>query len=252
MKFPDFIIIGVAKCGTTPLWYNLDKHPDITMAPRSETRGKTEMYFWGTTNYTDKGIDWYKKKFRGKVTGEKTPAYHGRKLPFIQMKKHIPDLKLIMCIRNPVDRAYSNWKMNRKGGKVSADFSHNLFLKRYAKIGKYINSINSNVLSVFNRDQLYVCITEWMKKDTVEEMNKIYDFLNIPRVDIERRRVNISPEKYPVKVMSEIRKEAWYRVWDQYSDSVSGNLRKTMLKYYEGSNKQLFDFLGYDIPEWKS
>jgi hypothetical protein len=251
MKFPDFIIIGVAKCGTTPLWYNLDKHPEITMAPRSETRGKTEMYFWGTKNYTDKGVEWYKKKFRGKIAGEKTPSYHGRKLPFIQMKKHIPDVKLIICLRHPVDRAYSNWKMNRKGGKVSAEFSHNLFLNRYAKIGRYINSIKSNVLSVFDRDQLHICITEWMKKDTVEEMNKIYDFLNIPRVNIERREVEVTREKNPTVIMAKRRKETWYRVWDQYSDTVSGELRKKMLKYYEESNKKLFDFLGYDIPEWR-
>lgn len=65
MKFPDFIIIGAAKCGTTPLWFNIDKHPDITMAPRRP--GKTEMYFWGTKNYKLKGIEWYKGKFSGKV-----------------------------------------------------------------------------------------------------------------------------------------------------------------------------------------
>lgn len=251
MKFPDFIIVGCAKCGTTPLWYNLEKHPDITMGPRSAEYGKTEMYFWGTSNYTNKGINWYKKKFNGKVCGEKTPSYHGKKKAFVQMKKHIPDVKLILCVRHPVERAYSNWRMNIKSGKAPSNFTYPLFTKRYAGTGKYIQSVN-RILSVFPKEQLYLCITEWMKKDTVEEMNKIYDFLGIPRADIERRVVKVDNRPMPGKERMKLRRsESWYRVWDQYSDTVQGKLRKQMLNYYKPANKKLFNFLGYEIPEWK-
>lgn len=252
MKFPDFIIVGVAKCGTTPLWYNLEKHPDITMGPRSAERGKTEMYFWGTPNYKNLGIDWYKKKFKGKVCGEKTPAYHGKKIAFTQMKEHIPDVKLIMCVRHPVERAYSNWRMNLKSGKAPNNFTYQLFLKRYAKLGKYIYPIKRNILSVFPKEQLHICVTEWMKKDTVEQMNKIYDFLELPRADIERRVVKVDKAKITNKERMRLRRsESYYRVWDQYSDTVSGQLRNQMLEFYKDSNQQLFDFLGYEIPEWK-
>ena len=251
MKFPDFIIIGSAKCGTTPLWYNMDKHPDITMAPRSATRGKTEMYFWGTKNYTDKGIDWYKKMFNGKVTGEKTPNYFSRKLAFIQMKKHIPDIKLIMCVRHPAERAYSNYKMNYKSGKIKGDFTYKLFLNRYAKEGRFINILKNTVLTVFDRKQLYFCIAERMKKNTVEEMNKLYDFLNLERADIERRVVSVGREPNAAAIMKKRRSETWYRVFDQYPTTVDGELRKQIMDYYKKSNEELFDFLGYEIEEWK-
>lgn len=251
MKFPEFIIIGSAKCGTTPLWYNMDKHPDITMAPRSTTRGKTEMYFWGTPNYTDKGVDWYKKKFNGKASGEKTPNYFARKIPFVQMKKHIPDVKLIMCVRHPAERAYSNYKMNVKSGKIKADFTYQLFSKRYAKEGRYINILKNTVLSVFDRSQLYFCIAERMKKNTIEEMNKLYDFLNLKRVDIERRVVIPGKEGNPTAFMKARRSETFYRVFDQYPETVSGKLRKQIMNYYKDSNQTLFDFLGYEIEEWK-
>ena len=45
MKFPDFIIIGAAKCGTTALWMNLDKHPEINMGRKGYS--SIEVHFWG-------------------------------------------------------------------------------------------------------------------------------------------------------------------------------------------------------------
>jgi len=251
MKFPDFIIIGVAKCGTTPLWYNIEKHPDITMGPKD--RSKIEMYFWGTYRYDNKEFDWYKQKFKGKVSGEKTPAYCTRNYAIMQMKKEIPDVKLIMCIRHPVERAYSNYKMNVKGGKIRIPFNYNLMIKRYGGLSRYINLLNKNILPFFDRSQLHICVTEWMKKNTVEEMNKIYDFLNLEIVDIERRviDVNKSRVKPPSKNMELIRSEPWYRVYDQYSETVSGELRQQGLDYYKKWNERLFEFLGYEIEEWK-
>jgi len=251
MKFPDFIIIGAAKCGTTPLWFNIDKHPDITMAPRDP--GKTEMYFWGTKNYKNRGIDWYKRKFSGKISGEKTPSYYANKRAIVQMKQHIPDVKLILCVRHPVERAYSNYKMNKKSGKISGEFSIYRLKKIYGQPGKYIKFLNKNVLSLFDKSQLHICITEWMKKDTVEEMNKIYDFLNLDRVEIERKVVDVGKTyiKPASKNMKVRRQETWYRVWDQYSETVTGKLRKQGLEYFKESNELLFDFLGYEIKEWK-
>lgn len=252
MKFPDFIIIGAAKCGTTPLWFNIDKHPDITMAPRR--LGKTEMHFWGTKNYKDLGVEWYKKKFKGKISGEKTPTYYGNKRAMLQMKKHIPDVKLILCVRHPVERAYSNYKMNLKSGKVGGSFTWNLLKNRYGQAGKYITFINKNILPLFDKSQIHICVTENMKKNTVEEMNKIYDFLNLDRIELERKRVTINDAyliKPPSKSMGIRRAEPWYRVWDQYSETVQGDVRNKGLKYYKECNKKLFDFLGYEIEEWR-
>jgi len=122
-------------------------------------------------------------------------------------------------------------------------------------LGKYIDTIEKNILSVFDRSQLHICITEWLKKNTVEEMNKIYDFLNLERIDIERKRVNPFDKSYIIKPASksmEVRRaEPWYRVWDINPETVTGELRKQGLEFYKKSNERLFDFLGYDIPEWR-
>ena len=249
MKFPDFIIIGAPKCGTTPLWFSLDKHPDITMIPRSP--GHTEMHFWGKQLFKSKGVDWYKSLFHGKICGEKTPGYWIRKNSMVQIKQYIPDVKLIMCVRHPTERAYSNYKMNVKSRKVPGTFTENLFLKRYFDAGQYMKHLNANVLSIFKKEQLHISVTEWMKKDTVNEMNKIYKFLELPNLNIEARVIDPKEKPWTTGDMEEQRKESWYRVWDQYSETVTGELRTKINNYYKEQNERMFDFLGYEISEWK-
>ena len=64
-RFPDFIIIGAQKSGTSALWYNLNKHSDIGLvrqANDSPTYNGMEMNFWGSRNES-KGLDWYKSHF---------------------------------------------------------------------------------------------------------------------------------------------------------------------------------------------
>ena len=79
MKLPELVIVGATKCGTTALWYNLDKHPDVTMAMKS--RNSIEMNYWAGTKYKE-GIEWYKKRFGNtKICGEKTAGYYIKKRP---------------------------------------------------------------------------------------------------------------------------------------------------------------------------
>lgn len=155
-----------------------------------------------------------------------------------------------MCVRNPVDRAYSNWRMNMRSGKAPQTFTYDLFKRRYAKGGLYIKTLKANVLSVFEKDQLYICVTEWMKRNTVEEMNKIYEFLNLPNAEIERKVVDPPLPNNAPENMKMFRQQPWYRVFDNYQNSITGPIRKQMLQYYKEPNKQLFDFLGYEIEEW--
>ena len=77
MLLPKIIIIGVTKGGTTALWYNLDKHPDIHMATRTDA--SVEMCFW-QHKFWNRGLDWYSSRFKkGKMGGEKAPSYYTKK-----------------------------------------------------------------------------------------------------------------------------------------------------------------------------
>jgi hypothetical protein len=249
MQWPKFIIIGATKCGTTALWYNLDKHPDIHMALKS--RSSVETNFWGGRRWKS-GFEWYKKRFPDdKIGGEKTVAYYINKKAFRLMHKYIPDVKLFFCVRNPVDRAYSNYQMHLKAGKVGS-FNEALFHQRYARAGKYIYFINNNILPFFDKSQLYICVTEHMKKDPTNEMKKVFDFLGVEDLNYPKKIIHgqLLKNRTRVEDVELNHKEKFYRVWSKHKDVLSGPMRQYVVDYYKDYNLRLYDYLGYRIKEW--
>ncbi len=118
-KYPDFIIIGVQKGGTSSLHAYLCQHPDIQASFRKE------VHFFDL--FYKRGKHWYRSFFplrnTKKVTGEATPFYIFHPLVPKRMKKLLPDIKIIVMLRNPVERAYSHFQMERnKDLETEADF----------------------------------------------------------------------------------------------------------------------------------
>lgn len=109
-RLPDFVIIGSPKCGTTTLRSYLVRHPSVFMCTPEEPQ------FFGRDTQYAKGIDWYRSLFSealpDQVCGEGSPVYS--RWPHCgdvaaRMSTAIPDAKLIYIVRNPVDRAYSDY-----------------------------------------------------------------------------------------------------------------------------------------------
>ena len=250
MKFPDFIIAGSNKCGTTALWYNLDKHPDITMATRS--KNSIELKFWGC-KWWNNGIDWYKSRFTGdKLNGEKTPIYIRNKQRLELISKYIPNVKLIFCFRNPTNRAYSDFQMMFRG-KKNVEFTFNKFKRTYSYPGLYHKQLMNNVLPYFNKNQIYICITEHLKNNTVEEMSKIFKFLKVtdiqlPVKEIHGNLLGKGHTRYDDIIQN--RNEKFYRVWKKEYDPMPEDLKKQIDDFYKPENEKLFNFLGYRIEEW--
>src|SRR5579885_1417562 len=112
---PDFLIIGGQRCGTSSLYYYLTEHPGIISASTKETHFFDESF--------SKGIGWYRAQFpssfqkmyvtnvlkRDFLTGEGTPYYilypHAPRRTF----EIVPHVKLIALLRNPVERAHSQY-----------------------------------------------------------------------------------------------------------------------------------------------
>lgn len=99
----DFIIIGAAKSGTTSLFNYLVKHPKV-----SRPRNKEIHYF--DREIRNRDLSWYNKQINrkpGTLGFEATPSYlldpHSAEL----LAEVTKDIKLIACLRNPIDRAYS-------------------------------------------------------------------------------------------------------------------------------------------------
>jgi len=251
MKFPEFIIAGVHKGGSTALWYNLDKHPKIHMAVKKES---VEMNYWAS-RFRKRGNDWYKEFFpTGYICGEKSPGYHMSRNSMRQIHKNIPNCKIILCLRNPIDRAYSHYQMHSKGGKKNVTprvFDMNVF-RKYAAEGKYWNHIENNILPFFDEKQIFICVMEEMKKDITKKMTEVFKFvgvddLNFPLkiIDPILRRNRTRSEDIKLS-----RSEKFYRVWSNHQLKLSGNIRNKILEFYRPSNEKLFEYLEYEIKEW--
>ena len=108
---PTFLIIGAAKAGTTSLHHYLQLHPDICMSNVKELNFFIEEVCW------HKGVDWYASRFDGSpVRGEGSPSYAN--FPVYdgvpqRAASVVPDAKLIYCVRDPVDRVVSHFRMER-------------------------------------------------------------------------------------------------------------------------------------------
>ena len=124
---PEFVIIGAAKAGTTSLYGWLTEHPFV--APASQK----EVHFFDYNYY--RGEDWYRRHFplesersafarehgRPFLTGEASPSYLSHYWAPQRLAKVLPRARLIVMMRNPVDRAYSQFQMSRREGEEELD-----------------------------------------------------------------------------------------------------------------------------------
>ncbi|MDH3665210.1 MAG: sulfotransferase domain-containing protein, partial [Alphaproteobacteria bacterium] len=113
---PDFIIIGATKSATTWLQRCLQQHPQIFM-PMSELHYFSRCY--------DRGDAWYQAQFAGaapgQLIGEKSNSYFDEPPAETRLKGYAPSARLIAQLRNPIDRAYSDYCMLLRRGEVDRD-----------------------------------------------------------------------------------------------------------------------------------
>ena len=189
----DFIIMGAQKCGTTALSLNIGKHPDIYLDSNPDPK-ISEIHFFDIN--WKKGIEWYKKKFdySKKMVGEKTPdlMYLDYTFPYIQSVN--PYIKIIIILRDPIERAYSAWKLMKKHFNESRTFEEAIHDElnnpydenitfytstiHYLKRGLYYMQI-IKIMQWFSKDNILILISEDVKRNLNLEYNKVYSFLNL-------------------------------------------------------------------------
>lgn len=124
-RLPAFLVIGAQKSGTTSFFRYLSQHPEIIQPVVKETH-----YF---TKYKHRSVAWYSAHFAGPsaegcgissmVAGEATPYYLFH--PDVPSLVHalLPEVQLIVLLRNPIDRAYSHYQHERRRGREHLSFS---------------------------------------------------------------------------------------------------------------------------------
>ena len=111
---PDFLIIGAKRGGTTSLYTDLLSHPGIVplMPAAQNIKG---VHFFDSSFH--RGVPWYRSHFptsgaRGRhgIAGEASPYYLAHPLAAARARQVVPGAKVVLVLRNPVDRAFSHWR----------------------------------------------------------------------------------------------------------------------------------------------
>ncbi|MEQ9667893.1 sulfotransferase family protein [Coleofasciculus sp. G2-EDA-02] len=192
MHLPTFLIIGVQKAGTTSIYNYLNQHPQIYMSPVKETNF-LEKNWEEIEDQRKAKIDTF-EKYCQLFTGVKDEIAIGEASPNYlfhyessseRIKRYVPNAKLIAVLRNPVDRAYSDYLMHirdaiGKGKRTSlseqikyrADKSF-VILK-----GFYYKHLQ-HFYEEFDREQIQVYLYDDLSKKPIEFMQNMYRFVGV-------------------------------------------------------------------------
>jgi hypothetical protein len=192
-KGPDFIIIGAAKCGTSSLFKYLSEHPQI-LPPH-----KKELNFFTPENF-NKGINWYLSQFPAIadepdfLTGEASPAYFNSPIAIENIPKLFPETKIILLLRNPVDRAISLYYHNVKCGYETRDINEVLQAEiqqreklseenLQGQIGHIFDGIYTNKvekwMNVIAPEKFLIVQTEDLSSNSAKTVNQVFRFLGL-------------------------------------------------------------------------
>lgn len=206
---PSFVIIGAQKAGTTSFYHLLCQHPSIRSAKKKELH-----YF--DLNY-GRGVGWYASRFpftlsrlfgRGSnpenITGEASPYYMFHPLAIPRLAQVLPDAKLIVLLRNPVERAYSHYnheiknrtetlsfeaaleseqeRLRGESEKIVQDGNYRSLRHRnfsYLARGIYADQLEA-VFQVFDRKQVMILESDTYFKRPAEVLRQTCSFLQVP------------------------------------------------------------------------
>jgi hypothetical protein len=223
VALPDFLVIGAPKAGTTALHAALARHPSLYLSAVKEPKffltdgpppargggpGDAQTYrehMWRRADYEAL----FDGAPAGSLRGESTPFYLYGKLAHRRIRTLIPDARLIVILRDPVERAHSNWAHLRSAGlepigdfvsacaaedrRVAAgwaDFWHYLRLSRY---GEQLD----HLYTVFPQEQVHVLRYRLLVDEPARALDSICEFLGVPAgiiSEVPRENVTIHPQ----------------------------------------------------------
>lgn len=257
---PDFLIVGTKRGGTTSMWNWLVEHPAVLpMFPAVRGKKSSDYFFDGGAA----GERWYRSHFPTQayrsrmarrlghrvVTGEASPLYMYDPRICAQVADLMPDVRVIIQLRNPVKRAVSHWQERVEQGVEPLGFEAALAAEQqrtdgeldrmladpryyskefdwygYRHRGIYAPQV-SQWLSTFSADQILFVISEEFSADEQSVMNTVSDFLGVPRYQrTAYPRHNLSPKV-----------------------SIDPAVLTELAEFYRPHNQELYQLLGRDL-----
>ena len=192
----DFFIVGAPKAGTTSLYHYLSEHPQVEMSSQKEPDYFSDKAIHEQGMYYAKNrvntLDKYESLFVQKesvVYGEASVSYLFYENVAEDIKKYNPNAKIIIMLRNPIERAFSHYLMDYRLGLISDSFENvlakkskhknaHLFYQQYIEVSKYSKQIQ-RYLDFFEKDSILFIDYEDLKINVSKTVDQVYNFLHI-------------------------------------------------------------------------
>ncbi|HIK32301.1 MAG TPA: sulfotransferase domain-containing protein [Oscillatoriales cyanobacterium M59_W2019_021] len=284
----DFLIIGAQKCGTTSLYHYLTQHPQVVSA------NQKEVHFFDL-NYS-LGLEWYKRQLgQGDcpncLYGEASPYYIFHPRVPQRVYQHFPQVKLIVLLRNPVERAISHYyhEFNRlkvetlsleeaiareperlKGEleKLDADpnyYSYNHQHYTYLSRGLYLEQLQ-RWMKLFPKEQFLILSSEEFWTNPDRTLAEVLNFLQLSPLQLETylsynagnySQGASSPKNRILEKVRLLRQRVtsyaglYWYERPRKLANFSLSFQQKLNQYFQEPNEKLFSFLQRDF-NWKS
>ena len=296
MSMPNFIVLGAGKAGTQSVYNYLMEHPEIYMSPTKETNffalNGRQPDFKGPPDpinqYSVASIETYQALFDRvtdeKAIGEVSPLYlYSAEAP-ANIKQAIPNAKLIVILRNPVDRAFSTYLFLRaRLTETITDFSDALNREEtrieqnwpwpwhYKNLGFYHKQLQ-RYYDLFDPAQIKIYLYEDFRADNIAIVQDMYEFLGVdanfvPDVSLQYNFSGLPknkllqyvltgpnpiqsalrplmPTKLRRKIVSRIKRK------NLTKPSLAPEVRRQLVDYYREEMIQLQQLLDRDLSHW--
>jgi len=307
-RYPDFFLVGAMKTGTTSIYNTLKENPNVFCSPIKEPNYYcTDISEWVKENGDQCNITPIKSRHellnaikRGSIcehivnkdvylslfenarnnqtVGEFSVAYMRSVSSAIEISKDCPDARIIMVLRNPTDRAYSDFSMALMLGLESCTLSEmvaeNLNLaepSRYLSDGLYYEQVK-RYLDVFSREQVLILLQEDLRQNFSGSIAKVFQHIGVVPTDenisnpksLERKVaryqiINRLMYKFGAKrfissmfprPVIKFGKSIFYTKPALGKDIISDADKATLSCYYKNDIERLSSLIGQDLSPW--
>ncbi|MDY6937185.1 MAG: sulfotransferase [Cyanobacteriota bacterium] len=288
MKLPDFIILGAGKSGTTSLYKYLQQHPQVFFPE------KKELYFFafegedkpeGMITQFDRYQEMFANAPDDRVIGEVSSVYLFRPRAADRIQHYRPEAKLIAILRNPVDRAFSDYLMHVGNNHFSIidpqtgkpkEFANIVKNRGYfIQIGFYAEQLK-RYYDRFDADQIKVYLYDDLVADSQSLVRDMFEFVGVDADFVpdmsKRHKVSGIPKnrtlndlvmkKNPIRSLAAtvlkpfLSSQIRDRIRDNINKSnlekpqLSAELRQEAIEIYRDDILQLQDILQRDLSAW--
>lgn len=276
LVLPTFLVIGVQKAGTTALSQFLRQHPDVCFSRPKET--------WFFSRNYNRGIEWFASHFEhyeGETAiGEGSTVLSSPEAPE-RIASHLPDVQLICALRNPIERAFSqyhyymytgNTEEIRGFGEVIRDESSE-FGRDLVERGCYIRYLR-RYEKYFSRDQIEVVLHQALRKDAQHLLCHLYEVIGVESSFSPDTKSQPNVTKYSSsRTVYALLRKGWSAVSSSFdrwlpalADSLRGTARELLFDrekpeikdadraylkdLYKPYNRKLERWLDTDLSHW--